>query len=513
MLRLKQSAVVGAVLLFCAGACEASFFSDLLRGFAVAQIEEREIQKAPDCKLSADEALARSIELLSDGRQAEAEDLIKSAIKSHRDDIRILFAKGVLERSRYNKDAGDVWFALTRKAKGDKTLSRAAWLSVQLDRKRLVNENLDELIRLSDENPDNVFLLWLGALQCREQSKQDDDIEIAERGRERYEMLLGKFQIGPIMLHQFYANILAETLKDYETAMEHRVLAVSMEATGWSLFGMGNTLVSMKNYEWASAVLARAVRTNPYSSKYVNCWGDALYYLKRYEEAAEKYRKAIRLQPKKGSYWNDLAGCLKKQDKREDEMFKAYQWAVELGYDRALGNFAWCYRYGHGVEKNEEEAFKNFFLYAEKTDSAYARYSLGDCYSKGIGTEKDLHKALEYYEEAIKVDPDYSDALNALAWFLVVSKDTALRNYPRAIELAKRSIALDENKYNLDTLAVAYFKNGQCGEAVKTQERIIEFWRSTHPGKPVSEGKLKRLEKYKKAEKEPTRAPAQSVSL
>ncbi len=65
--------------------------------------------------------------------------------------------------------------------------------------------------------------------------------------------------------------------------------------------------------------------------------------------------------------------------------------------------------------------------------------------------------------------------------------------------MAKRSIAANENNNNLDTLAVAYFRNGQYGEAVKTQKRNIEFWTEKNPSKPVPKGMLKRLKKYKNA--------------
>ena len=138
--------------------------------------------------------------------------------------------------------------------------------------------------------------------------------------------------------------------------------------------------------------------------------------------------------------------------------------------------------------------------------------TFGGKYPPKVAAEKNLvwaQDALdrEYYEEAVKVDPSHSDALNALAWNLTSSKDPALLDYPRAIELVKRSIELDENKYNLDTLAVAYFKNEQYDGAVKAQERIIEYWQSENPGKPISKGKLKRLEKYKKFQKQTKEAP------
>jgi tetratricopeptide (TPR) repeat protein len=327
---------MGAVLMFCVGVAEASLFSDLLMDAITAQTEERDIQQAPDCKLSVDEALARSIELLSDGRQAEAEDLIKSAVKTYRNDVRILFAKGVLERSRWDKEAADVWFTLAREAKGNKTLSQAAWISTQLDRHRLVEENIAELIRLSNENPDEIYLLWLGAIQCREQERRADissvlEREMAELGATRYEMLLSKFRIGPVLLHQSYANLL-DDLKEYEKSLEHRILAVSMEAKGWSLDGLAFTLYKLEKYDWSNAVYARILRQNPYNETYWVRWGNTLNALKHYEEAEEKYWEALRIAPNKGWIWDKLAKHLDSRGKYE-EMFKAYDHAAGIGYD------------------------------------------------------------------------------------------------------------------------------------------------------------------------------------
>ncbi len=486
-MKLKKSVMAGVILWVCAGVAEAGFFESFVNTLA----ENRAVEQAPDCTLSADEAYARSIELLSDGRQAEAEDLIKSALKSHRDDIRILFAKAVLERSRWDKASANVWFAMARKAPGKKHLSDAAWLSVKLDRHEAAEENMAELIRLSDENPDEIFLLWIGAIQCREQ-------DMGELGRQRYEKLLKKFRLGPVMVHHTYANILAETLDDdYETALEHRILAVSMEARSWSLYGMGNTLVSMGKNEWGCAVLARVVRRNPYDAKYANRLGDALYNMERYAEAEEKYRKSLHLNPKSGWTWDALGDCLKNLGKKED-MFKAYQRAVELGYNWALVDLGLCYHEGNGVGKNEQKAFDLYRLCADKTDSAHARRQLGVCYSEGFGVEKDLQKAQEWYERALKIKPDYANVLNSLAWDLATSKDKSLHDYPRAVKLAERAVALGMDRYNLDTLAVAYFKNKQYADAVQAQERLIAYWQSQNPGKPVPAGQLKRLERYKK---------------
>ena len=67
-----------------------------------------------------------------------------------------------------------------------------------------------------------------------------------------------------------------------------------------------------------------------------------------------------------------------------------------------------------------------------------------------------------------------------------------------ATTLAERAVALDMDRYNLDTLAVAYLKNKQYDEAVQTVEKIIAYWQSQNPGKPVPAGQLKRYKKLRK---------------
>lgn len=499
-MRLKKSLVAGALVLLCAGGVEAGL-SDLLKRSLVKLVEQQEIKKAPDCTLSADEALAQAVELLSDGRQAEAEDLVESAAKSHRDDVRILFAKAVLDRSRWSKASANVWFAMARKAKGNEALSRAAWLSMKLDRQEEAAGNIAELIRLSDENPDNIFLLWLGAIQCREQGKgnvsKKQRQEMAEIGKVRYEMLLKHFRLGPVLLHHTYANTL-DDLQEYEEALEHRTLAVSMEAKGWSLDGLAFTLYKLKKYDRSNAIYARVLRRNPSGDTYWARWGNTLSAMKRYEEAEEKYRRALHLAPKEGWIWDNLGRCLHNLGK-DEEQFEAYQQAVDLGCDSGLDGLGLCYEYGRGVAKDEEKAFELYWLYKEKNpNSVWAANKLAHCYSSGMGVEKDVLKGRQYFEEAVRLDPDNSSALNELAWNLAVFEDALPHDFPRAIKLLKRSVALDEKEYTLDILTVAYFDSGQYEKALEALEHLIQFHRVQDPGIPVPEHLVKRRAEYKK---------------
>ncbi|HNX53779.1 MAG TPA: hypothetical protein PKI68_08550, partial [Pontiellaceae bacterium] len=210
----------------------------------------------PPLTLSADEVWQKSIDLLSDGRQSDAEKLIDQAVQQYSDEARILFAKAVLERSRWFIDEANRCFAQLVKRFPDTDWAQAARLSLELDRHEAVEADLAALIQLAETSPDNIYLLWLSAIQCREQNN-------GILGRRQYEKLLSKFRVGPVLLHQTYANILEENLMDYETALKHRYLAVSMEAKHWSMRGLADTLVKLKRCDEACAVLARTVQLEP----------------------------------------------------------------------------------------------------------------------------------------------------------------------------------------------------------------------------------------------------------
>lgn len=70
--------------------------------------------------------------------------------------------------------------------------------------------------------------------------------------------------------------------------------------------------------------------------------------------------------------------------------------SAEQGDARAQCNLGVCYRYGTGVEKDEEEAVRLYRLAAEQGD-ACAQCNLGYCYDEGIWVEKDEEEAVKWY--------------------------------------------------------------------------------------------------------------------
>ncbi len=93
-------------------------------------------------------------------------------------------------------------------------------------------------------------------------------------------------------------------------------------------------------------------------------------------------------------------------------------------------------------------------------------------YEKGRSAE-----AIRHWNTAVKLSPDYPDALNNLAWMLATSENVKPEDAERAIKLAERAYQLSEKKLaeRLDTLAVAYAAAGRFDKAVQTAQKAMEL--------------------------------------
>ncbi len=82
----------------------------------------------------------------------------------------------------------------------------------------------------------------------------------------------------------------------------------------------------------------------------------------------------------------------------------------------------------------------------------------------------------QHWEAALKINPDAPDLLNNLAWSFAANPDPALRNGPRAVELAEHACALThyEKVPLLGTLAAAYAEAGRFAEAIATAQKACD---------------------------------------
>jgi Zn-dependent protease with chaperone function len=93
--------------------------------------------------------------------------------------------------------------------------------------------------------------------------------------------------------------------------------------------------------------------------------------------------------------------------------------------------------------------------------------------------------ALDAYEQALRLAPVNTEALNNLAWLLITAQKPGLRNPERALLLAQKAAADARIPHVLDTLATAYWANDNPTEALTIEKEALalagthaEFYRS-----------------------------------
>jgi len=77
------------------------------------------------------------------------------------------------------------------------------------------------------------------------------------------------------------------------------------------------------------------------------------------------------------------------------------------------------------------------------------------------------------YEEVLELDPERAVALNNLAWLLVTDPDEESRDPKRAIVLAEKAVAIEKSAGFMDTLAEAYYIDGNREKAIEIIQEAI----------------------------------------
>jgi membrane associated rhomboid family serine protease len=136
------------------------------------------------------------------------------------------------------------------------------------------------------------------------------------------------------------------------------------------------------------------------------------------------------------------------------------------------------------------------FRKAAEMGDADGQFYVGTMYESGSGgLAKDSQQALYWYRKA--ADQGSAAGMNNAAWAFATSSDPAIRNPALALEYARLAVAAGQNHpdpNHLDTLAEAYYVNGQYDDAVKTEQRAIALASADANGQFQ-----KSLEKYLRA--------------
>ena len=89
-----------------------------------------------------------------------------------------------------------------------------------------------------------------------------------------------------------------------------------------------------------------------------------------------------------------------------------------------------------------------------------------------LAAQQKTAEAIAEYRVALQLQPNFSDALNNLAWILAANPNPQMRNGMEAVALAEHACALTHNKQaiKIGTLAAAYAEAGQFDDAVASAQ-------------------------------------------
>lgn len=152
------------------------------------------------------------------------------------------------------------------------------------------------------------------------------------------------------------------------------------------------------------------------------------------------------------------------------EAAKWLRLAAEQGDAESEHNLAVLYEQGLGVPHNLKDAASWMRKAADQNFPA-GQQGMGAFYENGEGVPYDPAEAAKWYQKAI--DQGYVPAINNLASLMATTKDPHVHNPQQAIILANKAVAASPNPDYLDTLAAAYFADGQTDKAVETEQKAL----------------------------------------
>jgi len=155
----------------------------------------------------------------------------------------------------------------------------------------------------------------------------------------------------------------------------------------------------------------------------------------------------------------------------------------------AIGAIGYLFNSGAiGKGFNERLNFKVLTgLVKLEPENSQLRLRLGTLYY----TRNQPKEAVLHLERALELDSDNPEIMNNLAWIFATSKEEAFSQPQRALALAERAAADSRESYILDTLAEAYYANGQTRKALAAAEQAL----AAAPGDPAYY--LEQVEKFR----------------
>jgi len=128
-------------------------------------------------------------------------------------------------------------------------------------------------------------------------------------------------------------------------------------------------------------------------------------------------------------------------------------------------------------------------VYPEKADEMISHFKIG-YYRQANDKEKFVEAALDFFK---RFPNQSADEINQVAWTFYEMIDNP-KQLKQGVKLAKKSIKVSKEYYNVDTLAALYYKLGKQGKAKKAALKAIELAEENRQDSSSTKELLKMIE-------------------
>ncbi len=186
-------------------------------------------------------------------------------------------------------------------------------------------------------------------------------------------------------------------------------------------------------------------------------------------QALEKFSRAAALAPNDARP-HEALGSLYLSQNRVADAVREFERALKLSPDSTNAQIGLAMAYlKQGQGAKAQQLLSNVIRQAMST--AEGQVQIADL----LAQHKQYALAIQHYQAALKLKPDFAAAHNNLAWLYATCDDPKFRNPQEALAHARRAVELSNWKEAtfIDTLAEAFYANGEYAEAVMTQTKAL----------------------------------------